>query len=1342
MKKERRMCFKYKFLLLLFIFLSSIVFADTTFFNENFDGSWTNNFPPHNWIIKNSPVTNIGWNRDSAGPNWNNNLTGYAVMAFGTSSRFDNQLDSLITPIINCNRYRNISLQCLTFFRHIQTGYSAMIIGSIDGGITYPETVRNYYGEYFDTPRLESIDLDWAQEKNNVRLAFVFTGNLANIDFWCLDNVSLKGTYVYDIDAACLNIIKPFTIQPPGECSVQVRLANVGKSSLNNFSVNCAITHQDAQVYTCSKEINTLASNETITVSLLPTWDVPNNVPATDTYIIKVWTGVAGDENLLNDTVEKHFTVASIEKIQYCYDTPNGGEKFPIGEQGYGAKFTPNFYPARVNYVECYLGTENTKHRFRIRVVDDDGTGGSPGRILFETSMINGDPEWNLADLDTENIFVTSGSFYIFYIQFDDVPDAPFLCYDGTPDPSAQYYKYVDSSYVQDFPPGDWLLHLSLEYYPFVPMDHDIRTLYIEKPRDEFVRRPFNYRTTVRAKIQNIGLNDETNFAVSCTVKSYTGSWIRKFGVVTIPSLAPNRDIFVEFFRPEQGDTWYVLYNEPMQIVVRTHLITDQNPSNNYKIKLCKDTIMTMFTGSSYGYAWYDSDSTEGPNYNWIDPIATNAYLALDAGDDEIIPLPPLPFLFTYYGSPFSDVFVSTNGFLTFANGQPSSPDNSVIPSSQTPNCALYPFWDDLVLPLDQRGGIYYQSIGTTPNRRFVITWYNIARKGTNNPNYSKRLNFQVILYENGDIIFQYKDVLCGAQWANYGKDATVGIENFNGEQGLLYLYGSETQTVNWPYNKLSIGRAIKFYKQQWDIAPLSIVSPSDTITPGSPTPQITIKNCGTEIAETVAVHLSIYDSLSICIYDTFKIVPRLVPGVIDSISFPNWDAYEGRYILKCSTDYGRDQNNLNNVIQDTTLVAIWVLKAPIPEGPSITYVKNGALAYASDFNKIYALKGGNCNEFWCYDITTNTWESLPRMPKEPSNKKPRAGCALTYTQGKIYAFKGGNTSDFYVYDILEDTWKSFPPVQDSSYAGRKKPKDGAGLTYNPGDGLIYAILGNNTDVLISYIPGYLGNWQHVSQILGNDGKKIRDGGSITAYNGKLYILKGNSSRELSRYNISTHQWTTETIPGNKNKVKSGGTSTCQIGLGGTIYFFIGGSRQNIIKYDLGTNSFDTLLTPIPAGPICPGARKTKVKKGAALAATQLDLLSSGLIYAFKSGKCNEFWAYYPFERSKLKTVVQDKNVRNLNADNDNLYTNVITSNQSINTPLISYTIKEKGSINLGLYSLTGQLLYSLVRKDLPPGNYSISLSDFAKHGEKIRGVYFIKGTIGSKNISQKIIRL
>ncbi len=1334
MKKDSRMYFNHKFLLLLLILFSSILFADTTFFVENFNSGWNYTSPPDSWTINNSPVTNIGWDRDSAGGHWPNNLSGYAEIVSDTSLRFDNQDDSLITPIINCNRYRSIFLQCSTFFRHIQSGYTANIIGSIDGGRTYPYTVRNYHGEWFGNPRLESIDLGWAQEKDSVRIAFVFTGNLTNIYFWCLDNVSLIGTYVYDTDAACLSILKPFTTQPPGECSVQVRLANIGKLELNNFNVNCAVFDGGGnQVHTCHLEIDTLASNETITVNLLPTWTVPD-VPAT--YLIKVWTEVAGDENLLNDTVEKNFSVASVEDLRYCEDMPINGEKFPIGEQGYGVKFTPNFYPARVNQVECYLGTENTRYRFRIRVVDDDGVGGSPGRTLYESSMINGNEEWNYAYLALENIIITSGSLYIFYIQFDDVPDAPPLYYDNARNPDAQYYKYVDSSYIQDFPPGDWLLHLRLEYYPFVPMGHDVRTLYIDTPRDEFVRRPFNYHTTVRAKIQNIGLNNETNFAVTCTVKSYTGEYIRNIGIETIPSLAPNQDTVAEFFRPEQGNPWNVMYNELMQIVVRTHLITDQNPSNNYKSKLCKDSI-PMFTGHGYGYDWYDSDSTGGPSYDWIEP--TDARLALNVGDDTIVSLPPLPFPFPYYDSTFSEVNVSTNGFLSFINGQPSFPNNSVIPSSQIPNCALYPYWDDLVLPPDQSGKIYYQTIGTTPNRIFVITWSNVARKNTD---FSKRLNFQVILYENGDIIFQYKDVLCGAQWANYGKDVTIGIENFNGEQGLLYLYGSETQIINWPYNKLTQGRAIKFYKQLWDIAPLSIISPSDTIIPGPVTPQIKIKNCGTEIAETVAVHLSIYNYSDSCIFDTFKIVPRLGPGGVQTVLFPYWVARQGLYILKCSTDYVRDQNELNNVIQDTTSVAIWVLKAPIPENssktPSITYVKNGALAYASDFNKIYALKGGNCNEFWCYDIASNTWTQLETIPRLPSKRKAKGGCALTYAQGKIYAFKGGNTSDFYVYDILNHTWTSLAPIQDLAFAPGKKPRDGAGLTFSTYDGLIYAILGNigghYLDVLISYAPGDT-VWQHVSQILPlGDNRKIRDGGSITAYDGMLYIFKGNSSRELSQYNISTQQWTTITIPGNKNKVKSGGTSTCQVGLG-VIYFFIGGNKQSIFKYDIGTNSFDTLLTPIPTGPIYPGARKTKVKKGAALAATQSDL-----IYAFKSGKCNEFWAYYPFEGS-IKTVSQDINAHKVNA-NDKLYTNILTSNQSMSTPLISYTLKEKGSINLELYSLVGQLVNSIVRKDLSPGNYSISLSDFAKNGEKIRGVYFIKGNIGSEKIYRKIIHL
>lgn len=1317
-----KLVMRSQYIILFFVVVISGAFADTTFFSENFNSDWSTTNPPSGWKI--DTLGTYDWNRDSAGMHWSNNHSGYTQLSYDKGVRSDNEIDSLISPIIDGWRYRDIVLRCSTFFRHSQGYYTAKILGSTNGGRTYPHTIRNYYGEWFGSPQLELIDLDWAQEKDSIRIAWVFSGNITDISFWCLDNVSLTGKYVYDTDAACIEIIKPFITQPPGECTVRVRIANVGKSDLTTFWVHSAIfDFIGSQAHSCSLSIDSLPYNDTIDINLIPAWTVPITPTS---YRVQAWTKVLGDQDNSNDTTEKNFSVSWIQTIRYSDDNPAVAQNLPIGEQGWGVKFTPNFYPAQVNQVECYLGTGIISYRFKIRIVDDDGPNDTPGTTLYETPVITGNEEWNSVYLTSESIYITSGALYMFYIQFDDVPLAPSLFHDNTPS-SIQYYKYIDSSYVLDFPDGDWLFHFSFQYLPLVQTDYDLRTVYISNPRDEFVRRPDVYQTTVKARIENIGRNDASNFAVSCTIKSHYGGWVQYTEAESIQFLAAGQDTIVEFF-----PAWTVRFDELTEISVLTYLATDQNRTNNRKTKLCFNTAGKFFNRDSIsGYAWVDSDSVGGPIYSWIEP--TIADLATDIGDDTILSLPRLEFSFPYYDSVYNQVYVSTNGYLTFANAQPSAPINSTIPDAQSPNCALYPFWDDLILPSDQSGKIYYQTIGSAPNRQFILTWYNVARKNTD---YSQRLNFQVILDEDGIITFQYKDVLCDTQSANYGKDATIGIENKDGSNGLQYLFGSETQIVNWPENKLSSQRAIKFYKQLWDVGLIAILSPQDTLVPGSIVPQVSIKNLGTEIAETVKVYLSIQPD-----YDAFRIIPIMYPGNQSTIQFPGLDKDIGKYAITCSTSYGRDQYFQNNIIQDSFLVATWVLKPPIPPGPEINKVKNGALAYSPDFNKIYALKGGNRNDFWCYDIASNQWESLPRMPTAPSRRKPKAGCALTYRQGKIYAFKGGNTRDFYEYTpyeydpYLSDSlrWRLLAPVQDSLYTP-KKLKDGAGLVYSPFDGLIYAIFGNSTDVLVTYNPG-TNSWHHETNT--PEYVKIKDGGSITYHNRILYIFPGKGSRDLWRYDVSQHQWLTEkcTIPGLKNKVKSGGASTCQSGLG-IIYFFIGGNKQNLWKYTIGNNSFDS-LTPIPLGlDLRSGKLRTKVKKGAAIVATPLDL-----IYAFKSGGTYEFWAY-AFWGEPHETQLTDDNIKSDNSYSTKRNTQTFSVISSINLSCITYTLKEKNMVQLNLYSLTGQLIKTLCHQEQTPGTYKILWDDIGKNGEIKKGIYFIKGYIGSEKLSQKIIKI
>jgi hypothetical protein len=61
-----------------------------------------------------------------------------------------------------------------------------------------------------------------------------------------------------------------------------------------------------------------------------------------------------------------------------------------------------------------------------------------------------------------------------------------------------------------------------------------------------------------------------------------------------------------------------------------------------------------------------------------------------------------------------------------------------------------------------------------------VIEWDQVSLYGS-----SDRLSFEIILFENGDILFQYLSLEGSLV------ESTVGIEDGDGVDGLMYLYNS-----------------------------------------------------------------------------------------------------------------------------------------------------------------------------------------------------------------------------------------------------------------------------------------------------------------------------------------------------------------------------------------------------------------------------------------------------------------------------------------------------------------------------------------------------------------------
>ena len=188
-----------------------------------------------------------------------------------------------------------------------------------------------------------------------------------------------------------------------------------------------------------------------------------------------------------------------------------------------------------------------------------------------------------------------------------------------------------------------------------------------------------------------------------------------------------------------------------------------------------------------FGYKWKDSNEPNGPQYVWYD-ITTNpnaATVSFPNGtlDDGYTNAMPLGFNMKFYGTEYSNIYLSTNGFLSFSQLTSATYTNAQIPSATVPNNIIAAFWDDL----DGRtqGTVHQLQDGN----KFYIQFTNWQKySGTGS------LTFQVVLHQNGKIVVYYNNMNATLT------SATVGIENAAGNDGLQVVYNA-----NYVANSLAL---------------------------------------------------------------------------------------------------------------------------------------------------------------------------------------------------------------------------------------------------------------------------------------------------------------------------------------------------------------------------------------------------------------------------------------------------------------------------------------------------------------------------------------------------------
>jgi hypothetical protein len=188
----------------------------------------------------------------------------------------------------------------------------------------------------------------------------------------------------------------------------------------------------------------------------------------------------------------------------------------------------------------------------------------------------------------------------------------------------------------------------------------------------------------------------------------------------------------------------------------------------------------------SYGYYAYVNDDTlyrRAPQYSWLEINGSGTEITRTSGD--FTTTINLPFTFKYYGIEYTQIRVSTDGWIAFGSGTQTLAQNYPLPRNDNINCMVAAFWEDLFATSGETGKLIYYHDGV--NRRFIIEWYNVGHRS----DATKKETFQIALLNptryptitgDGEILILYKNI------ADPGGN-TVGLENHTQTVGLQYVY-------------------------------------------------------------------------------------------------------------------------------------------------------------------------------------------------------------------------------------------------------------------------------------------------------------------------------------------------------------------------------------------------------------------------------------------------------------------------------------------------------------------------------------------------------------------------
>lgn len=468
-------------------------------------------------------------------------------------------------------------------------------------------------------------------------------------------------------------------------------------------------------------------------------------------------------------------------------------------------------------------------------------------------------------------------------------------------------------------------------------------------------------------------------------------------------------------------------------------------------------------TGSDdYGYTFKDSAESDGPTYDWIELVGNADATTLitsstDGGQGQF----DLPFTFEYYENEYTTWGNGgDNGYITFGSVVSNQWTSYRIPASQL-GVAVPGGWFDggFCRASNPTAGVYYATIGTEPNRKFVVqyqdqgAWYPSVYQcpGTAAAN---ALTWQIILHEGSNqITMQYKDTDGGYYSDN--EYLTSGVQGKPGGTltGLEYVYRRSPSAITDetavtfsppppPRNDLRLtGSTVP---DPISLAESNIIGGEVTNmgvncdTAGSCTPVAETDIDVTAKAFSITETATTYDFDA----DDGGFTPMTIQGQNKWTNALNDGKGNHNYGDDGSGDgawsSGRKSATLGGMFNDNQQIhydgtdilvaddgSNSVLKLSTSThststilGPDLTYLRN-VLDVTTDDTHYYTLSRSSST--YSYTTYVCKWAKSDGAREECNTSNVRYGVSLTHYDGEIFALQGGSTSTSYRKVIILD---------------------------------------------------------------------------------------------------------------------------------------------------------------------------------------------------------------------------------------------------------------------------------------------------------------------------------